>query len=218
MSVPRSPAYPAGGWDKSPFPSDGQRTRDVSAPRDDVRPNGDSLQPPSGPSSHRNARNFGQSASRAPLTGPAASTMSMSAHSRGGGPSTFSAQQGRVAVVAGLMVHPATSQVLRLADAASLVYRGPSPHGPIGGGYVVAILEHLEEIGWWWPGLWWWQQQGRLMAVAAGILVEVEALAVHLAAAILQRPSLSAFGDFVAHPLRLGFEHLDAFLLVRWET
>ncbi|KAK4937901.1 hypothetical protein LTR10_021542 [Elasticomyces elasticus] len=145
-SVPRSPAYPARGQDRSPFPSDGQRARDVSAPRDDVRPNGESLQPPSGPSSHRNgdysrppptgpARNFGQSTSHAPPTGPAASTMSMSAHSRGGGPSTFSAPTGPRGSGGRSDGPPRDFASPTPRGRGSLTYRGPAPHGPRGGGY-----------------------------------------------------------------------------------
>ncbi|KAI1629031.1 hypothetical protein EDD37DRAFT_615869 [Exophiala viscosa] len=156
-SVPRSPARPARAQydradsasrrDRSPFAGDGQaRPRDVSAPRDDVRPNGDSLQPPSGPSGHRNgdysrppptgpARSFNQSTSHAPPTGPAASTMSMSAHSRGGGPATFSAPTGPRGSGGRSDGPPRDFVSPAPRGRGSLTYRGPAPHGPRGGGY-----------------------------------------------------------------------------------
>ncbi|EXJ88087.1 hypothetical protein A1O1_05015 [Capronia coronata CBS 617.96] len=150
-SPPIAPTGPAGDtYERG-------RPRAVSPPREDVRSNGQPapIQPPSGPSSYRNgnygydrppptgpSRGFNQSGQTqaSPPTGPASSTMSMSAHNRGGGGAgTLGAPtRPRGAPGPGRFDGPPprdfTSPPMR-GGRGSLTYRGPGPFGPRGGGY-----------------------------------------------------------------------------------
>ncbi|EHY54282.1 hypothetical protein HRR83_008140 [Exophiala dermatitidis] len=154
---PTAPSGPADSYERS-------RARDVSGPRDDVRMNGDTtsqpIQPPSGPSSYRNMNGgsnttydrpppsgpsrgggFGHAS---PPTGPASSTMSMSAHNRGGGGAgTLNAPTRPRGAPAGPgsgrydgpPSRDFTSPPMRGGRGGGLAYRGPAPYGPRGGGY-----------------------------------------------------------------------------------
>ncbi|OQV01883.1 hypothetical protein CLAIMM_07173 [Cladophialophora immunda] len=157
-SLPRSPAHPArdhydnadsasfrGRSPAAPSVTDGdQRSRetDVSTPRDEVQANGETRQPPSGPSSYRNgnyerppptgpSRSFSQPI-QSPPTGPAAS-MSMSAHSRGGGASALNAPtrpRGSVGRFDGPQSRDFSGPPMR--GRGGLPFRGPAPYGPRG--------------------------------------------------------------------------------------
>ncbi|KIX99621.1 uncharacterized protein Z520_04255 [Fonsecaea multimorphosa CBS 102226] len=160
-SQPRSPAHPIrdqydnadsasfrGRSPAAPSAADGdQRSRepDVSTPREEVQVNGETRQPPSGPSSYRNgtyerppptgpSRSFSQPI-QSPPTGPAAS-MSMSAHNRGGGASTLNAPtrpRGSVGRFDGPPSRDFSGPPVR--GRGGLPFRGPAPYGPRGGSY-----------------------------------------------------------------------------------
>ncbi|OAL34998.1 hypothetical protein AYO20_05713 [Fonsecaea nubica] len=121
------------------------RETDVSTPRDEVHANGETRQPPSGPSSYRNgtyerppptgpSRSFSQPI-QSPPTGPAAS-MSISAHNRGGGASALNAPtrpRGSVGRFDGPPSRDFSAPPVR--GRSGLPFRGPAPYGPRGGSY-----------------------------------------------------------------------------------